>query len=81
MIKRISITERYKVEFAAQAMNVFNHAQYIGGFIDKVDQVSSSAIDGSVRSYLIPNDPNFDKPSNVFSSNPRTMQLSLKFMF
>ncbi len=36
VLKRINVTERQSVEFQAQALNVFNHAQYLPGYISDV---------------------------------------------
>jgi Carboxypeptidase regulatory-like domain/TonB dependent receptor len=76
--KRITITERYRVEFQAQAFNVFNHAQYIGGFLNDVASIGFTQTE---RSMLIPSDSHFNQPQTVFSSNPRTLQLALKLFF
>ena len=76
--KSISITERYKVQFQVQAFNLFNHAQYIGGYLN---DVASIGFTGTERSMLIPNNPLFNQPQSVFSSNPRNLQLALKIFF
>jgi len=76
--KRISITERYRVEFQAQAFNLLNHAQFVGGFLN---DVASIGFTGTERNILIPTSPDFNKPQTQFSSNPRNLQLALKFFF
>jgi hypothetical protein len=76
--KTITLTEHMKLSFYAQAFNVFNHAQWIGGFINDVAPIGFT---GSQRSMLEPNKASFNSPSAVFSSNPRTLQLALKFSF
>ena len=81
LLKNFNITERYRVQFAAQFFNLLNHAQFVPGFTDRVDNpvvLNNSAVS---RSFLIPGNPNFNNPEAVFSSNPRNMQLSLKFLF
>ncbi len=77
-LKRFSITERYKVEFSAQAFNVLNHAQFIGG---STNNVNSIGITGSARAAFEPQTGVFDKFNEVFTSNARSLQLSLKFIF
>ena len=77
--KRITIKERYKLEFQAQIWNVLNHSQYIGGYINSIN--SLGFIDGATHNYLIPGAPNFNKPEATFSNNARSMQLALKFSF
>jgi len=76
--KGINFTERFKVEFQAQAYNLFNHAQYIGGYLSDIGSIGFT---GTERNVLIPNNPDFNHPRSQFSSNPRTMQLALKFSF
>jgi hypothetical protein len=76
--KRLNITERYSVQFGAYMYNIFNHAQYVGGYLN---DVASIGFTGTERSMLIPNNPNFNNPSAVFSSNPRSMILNFKFIF
>ena len=41
-MKRISINERFRVEFSVRAFNVLNHAQYTGGYLDDVAPAPSS---------------------------------------
>jgi hypothetical protein len=83
--KHINITERYQVQFAARVFNLFNHPQYTGGFISDVKPVSSSngqdPTTALVHNFLLPTSSIFGDPTQAFSSNPRTMQLSLKFVF
>lgn len=76
--KRISLTERYRIEFQVQAFNLFNHAQYVGGYLS---DVASIGFTGAERNMLVPNNADFNNPSSVFSSNPRNLQLALKLFF
>lgn len=76
--KSFTLTERMKLSFYAQAFNVFNHSQWVGGFINDVAPIGYT---GSQRSMLEPSSSSFNTPSAVFSSNPRTLQLALKFSF
>jgi hypothetical protein len=78
-LKRFVITERFKIEFRASATNVLNHAQYVGGFLNDVQP--AIGFTGFQRNMLEPSNPSFNNPSAVFSSNPRTLQLALKFSF
>jgi hypothetical protein len=79
-LKRFVITERFKIEFRASATNVLNHAQYVGGFLNDV-QPPNPGFTGFQRNMLLPNNSSFNQPSQVFSSNPRVMQLALKIFF
>lgn len=76
--KTFTLTERMKLSFYAQAFNLFNHAQWVG---DRIDDVAPIGYTGSERSILEPSSTIFNQPSQVFSSNPRTLQLALRFSF
>jgi hypothetical protein len=77
-LKRITITERFKIEFGAQAFNVLNHPQWVGGFINDVKPVGYT---GSQVTVLEPQSANFNRPQTQFLSNARTIQLALKIFF
>jgi Carboxypeptidase regulatory-like domain/TonB dependent receptor len=85
LAKNINITERYQVQFAARVFNVLNHPQYVGGFISDVQPATTAngndPTTSLVHNFLIPTTSHFADPTQAFSSNPRTMQLSLKFVF
>jgi hypothetical protein len=77
--KRVNVTERFALEFSARASNLFNHSQYIGGYLNDVKPVGFT---GTLQhNFLIPSSSIFDQPDQAFSSNPRTLQLALKFIF
>ena len=78
LVKRFNLAERYKVEFQAQAFNLFNHPQYVGG---SINQITSIGFTGAERSMLLPDNASFNRPQDVFASNSRTMQLVLKIFF
>jgi hypothetical protein len=78
LAKRLSFSERFKVEFQAQAFNVMNHPQYVGGYLN---DIASIGFTGSQRNMLLPTNSQFNQPQSVFSSNPRTLQLALKIFF
>jgi hypothetical protein len=75
--KGINLTERYRIEFQAQAFNVFNHAQYMPGTLNNINSPGYT----TQINYQIPSNPNFNEPSKFFLANARTMQLALKFQF
>jgi hypothetical protein len=94
LLKRISITERFKVEFSARAINIFNHPQYTGGYLNDAGAFSppgqlgvgggyaQGSIQGDlVRTSIEPGNVIFQRYSQAFSSNPRSMQLALKLIF
>ena len=75
--KQFAYRERYKLQLAAQFFNVFNHPQYVSGYINNVQFHNSN----STNVNLIPNLPTFGDPSQVFSSNPRITQFTARFEF
>jgi Carboxypeptidase regulatory-like domain len=77
-LKRFNITERFRIEFQAQAFNLFNHPQYVGGFINDIAPIGFT---GSQRVVLEPQSSDFNNPSSQFASNARTLQLALKIFF
>lgn len=79
LMKRINVTERYHFEFAGQMFNLFNHPQYTGGYLSDVQPIGFTST--AERNFLRPDSSTFYQPSQVFSSNPRNIQLSLKFVF
>ena len=80
-VKRFNFSERYALEFQAQASNLLNHAQYVGGYVNNAGPVLSGLTDNSVRQFLNPASSSFNNPSAVFSSNPRALTLVAKFTF
>jgi hypothetical protein len=79
-LKRFSITERFRIEFQVQALNVLNHPQYVGGFVDEV-KPPNPPFTGAEKNMLVPGNTHFNRPQDVFSSNPRVLQLALKIFF
>ena len=76
--KSLALAERVKLSFYAQAFNVLNHAQWVGG---RIDDRAAIGYTGSQRSMLEPSSAIFNEPSQVFSSKPRTLQLALRLAF
>lgn len=88
--KSFNITESKKIQFSARFVNIFNHPQYVGGYLSDVApagliasptgaDVSPSAT--AIRTLLEPTSATFLQPSQALSSNPRQLQLALKFIF
>ena len=76
-VKRFTFTERYNLEFAAQAFNVLNHAQYLPGTLDNINSPGYT----SQTSFQTVSNAGFNQPGKFFAANARSMQLSLKFSF
>jgi hypothetical protein len=81
LLKNFSVRERTNIQFSAQFFNLLNHAQFVPGFINRVDNPSTPNISGNVVNYLTPGKPLFANPEAVFTSNPRAIQLALKILF
>lgn len=84
VVKRFSLTERFRLELSARAFNIFNHPQYVGGFLNDVFPFGFGAGTSGgdlARTTLEPGSTNFQQYSQGFSSNPRQMQLALKLIF
>jgi hypothetical protein len=84
LAKRFTLGERYRLEFAARAFNLFNHPQYAGGLLDDVQASPyppNSASGVLARASFDPQSSLFRQWDQVFSSNPRTLTLSLKLSF
>ncbi len=79
LYKRISFMDRYKVEVGAQAFNLLNHPQYLPGSLNTVNSIGSAS--ATSRLFDQVSSPKFNHKEQVFSSNPRTMQLSGKIIF
>jgi hypothetical protein len=80
--KSIAFTEKYKVQFAGRFFNILNHSQYIGGYISDVAPLpSSQATSTALHNFTIPSTSLFHQPSQVLSSNPRSITISAKFIF
>jgi hypothetical protein len=77
LYKRFSITESKRIEFGAGAFNVFNHAQFVPGQVNNINQTSQI----STRSFLIPGTSDFNNFESVYSSSPRTLSLVARFVF
>jgi Carboxypeptidase regulatory-like domain len=71
---------RYKLQFQARFINIFNHPQYTGGFLTDVAP-AGGVTSTNVHNFLIPGNPLFGDPTQVFSSNPRSSQIAAKLIF
>ncbi|HWF09736.1 MAG TPA: hypothetical protein VG297_14805, partial [Bryobacteraceae bacterium] len=81
LLKNFSVRERTKIQFSAQFFNLLNHAQFVPGFVNRVDNPSVPNISGNDLNYQMPGNAIFANPEAVFSSNPRSIQLALKVLF
>ena len=77
--KSIAISEKYKFQFAGRFFNILNHSQYIGGNLSDVAPIGFTG--SAVHNFTIPDKSVFHQASQVFSSNPRSITISAKFIF
>lgn len=75
--KQFTFGEVRKLQFGAQAFNLFNHAQYVPGYVSNVQFKDSN----ETRNHLIPGNAIFNQPDQVYRSNSRTMILTARFEF
>jgi hypothetical protein len=81
LLKRFNIyKEGYKLELGGRFFNFLNHPQYTGSRINDITPILTNT-SGQVHNFLIPGAVNFYDPTQVFSSNPRSIQVSAKFIF
>ena len=81
LLKRFNVfKEGYKLELGGRFYNFLNHPQYTGSRINDIAPILTNT-SGQVHNYLIPGATNFYDPTQVFSSNPRNIQLTAKFIF
>ncbi len=76
--KRLSFTEGKTLEIGASASNLFNHSQFVGGYLSDVSSFSTAAIS---RNFLVPSSVFFGKYDGFFASNSRQVQIVARFVF
>jgi hypothetical protein len=79
VLKRVNITETQSLEFQAQFLNFFNHAQYLPGYISDVAPIGYTG--NNVLPMLEPTSSTFNKPQAIFTNHPRAAVLVLKYSF
>jgi hypothetical protein len=72
LVKIFSFHERYKFQLRADFLNAFNHPQYTPGRINNIKFISRA----NVTNYLTPGNALFGQYDQVYSSNPRFIQVS-----
>ena len=75
--KIVTFRERYRVQVRADFFNGFNHPQYTPGVVNNVTATNRA----NVTNYLTPGNALFGQFDQVYSSNPRVIQLGAKFNF
>jgi len=76
LIKHFNITERFRLDLAGQAFNLFNHPQFVPGSLDNTQAVSGAT--SGVLSFVGVANPLFNNPTYAFMSNARSVQVTAK---
>jgi hypothetical protein len=76
--KRFNFTEGKSFLVGAQVFNLFNHSQFVGGYLSDVSSYQTNAIS---RNFLVPSSPFFSQIDQFFPSNSRQMQLVARIVF
>ena len=66
-----------KIQLRADLFNLFNHPQYVPGSVNDVAPIPSVG----VSQVNTAGSPDFLRADQVFSSNPRVIQMALRFYF
>jgi hypothetical protein len=78
LMKRLALNERIGFSIGIQLFNVFNHSQFVGGYLSDVSVFQTNAVS---RSFLEPSSPFFGQYQGYFPSNSRTAQLAAHLTF
>ena len=87
IFKNFRMGENRRIQVRADFFNGFNHPQYIPGSPNDIQPVATAGV-GQVNTITAatisagnPGAATFNRADRVFSSNPRTIQLALRFNF
>jgi len=78
LTKRLKVSERFRFDVGVQAFNLFNHAQFTGGYLNDVNPFGTANLS---RAFLVPSSSFFGQYDQFFSSNSRQCQLVAHFVF
>jgi Carboxypeptidase regulatory-like domain len=78
LMKKINFTEGKRLDFGVQAFNLFNHSQFVGGYLSDVSPFTTNAIS---RNFLVPGNATFGQYSEYFPSNSRQLQIVVRLVF
>jgi hypothetical protein len=77
LFKKLQFTERWNLALRADFFNGLNHPQYTPGRVNNVNNTNRA----NVTNYLTPGNPLFAQFDQVYSSNPRTIQVGARLTF
>jgi hypothetical protein len=76
--KQFDFGERVRFNIGGQFLNLLNHPQFTGGYINDVSLNAFAAI---ARNELVPSDPLFGRFDQFYTSNSRQIQIFAKLTF
>jgi Carboxypeptidase regulatory-like domain len=79
LFKNFSFGESKKIQLRADFFNAFNHPQYVPGSVNTVDPTDTTGL--TTLNQVSPLTGDFLHPDKVLSSNPRVIQVALRFNF
>jgi hypothetical protein len=77
--KRFAIGEQKRLEFAGQFYNLFNHPQFVAGYLNDVAPLKNTT--AGFNNFLIPSNALFGQYRQFLSSNARSIQLVARLTF
>jgi hypothetical protein len=78
LMKRVNLNERFRFDIGIQLYNLFNHSQFVGGYLNDVNPFQTDAVS---TAFLQPRNSEFGDYKAFFSNNARTAQLVAHFTF
>jgi hypothetical protein len=79
LFKNFRFGESKLIQVRADFFNAFNHPQYVPGSVNTVDPIATTGL--TTLNQIAPLTTDFLNPSKVLSSNPRVIQMALRFNF
>jgi hypothetical protein len=79
LFKNFRFGESKYIQVRADFFNAFNHPQYVPGSVNTVDPIATTGL--TTLNQIAPLTTDFLNPSKVLSSNPRVIQMALRFNF
>ena len=79
LFKNVKFGESRRVQLRADFFNAFNHPQFTPGSVNTVDPIATTGV--TTLNAVFPLTTDFLHPDRVFSSNPRVIQMALRFDF
>jgi hypothetical protein len=77
VFKRFALRDRFNIEIHGEAYNVLNHPQFVPGSLSSIGLGPSA----NGWNFLVPGNVGFGNVSQAFSSNPRLLQVGIRFQF